>query len=152
MVSALPVLPAEREEAMASLRVRELMTPMAIPVRAGDDLATLVRQMADLGVRHIPVVDDAGCLVGLVTHRDLLRRALVNPDLTLDEQRDLLGHMRVEQVMTTQVEAATPEQDVCEVARTMLQNKFGCMPVVEGRKLIGILTEGDFVRYFTCRR
>ena len=46
------------------------------------------------------------------------------------------------------VETADPELPLSDAARVMFENKFGCLPVVEGWRVIGILTESDFVKYF----
>ena len=60
----------------------------------------------------------------------------------------ILENRRVGELMTTAVEAVEPDADIAEAARIMFDNKFGCLPVVEGRRLVGILTEADFVRLF----
>ena len=134
---------------VSKLRVRDLMTEEVVVVTADDSLAALRDLMYDRDVRHMPVVDRERELVGLVTKRDLLRDSLI-------EQRDvpdfveevILEHRRVGELMTTAVEAIEPDADIAEAARIMFDNKFGCLPVVEGRRLVGILTEADFVRLF----
>ena len=131
---------------VSKLRVRDLMTEEVV---AEDSLAALRDLMYDRDVRHMPVVDRDRELVGLVTKRDLLRDSLI-------EQRDvpdfveevILERRRVGELMTTAVEAIEPDADIGEAARIMFENKFGCLPVVEGRRLVGILTEADFVRLF----
>jgi CBS domain-containing protein len=50
--------------------------------------------------------------------------------------------------MSSPVETADPEQDVGSAARILFDNKLGCLPVVEGGRVVGILTESDFVRWF----
>jgi CBS domain-containing membrane protein len=95
------------------------------------------------------VVDVEGDLVGLLTHRDLLRYALIErTDLPLSLQRGVLKRIRVEEVMTSEVETAEPGQWLQEAALVMFDNKYGCVPVVEGTRVVGILTEADFVRFF----
>jgi CBS domain-containing protein len=51
-------------------------------------------------------------------------------------------------MMTREVATADPDTDAYEAAATIFENKFGCLPVVEGSRLVGILTEADFVRRF----
>jgi CBS domain-containing protein len=53
----------------------------------------------------------------------------------------------VEEVMVHEVETVEPTAPLSEAAALMLENKFGCLPVVEGDRLVGILTESDFVRH-----
>jgi CBS domain-containing protein len=62
--------------------------------------------------------------------------------------REILRRTRVEEVMTSEVETAAPDLPLSEAAQVMFEKKFGCLPVLEGSKLAGILTESDFVRYF----
>jgi CBS domain-containing membrane protein len=132
------------------LRVRDLMTDHVISVHPGESVATIYDAMTERSIRHVAVVDDEGDLVGVVSHRDLLRHALIErSDLPMFIQRAVLKRTKVEEVMTSEVETADPDQPLFEAARLMFENKFGCLPVVEGWRLVGILTESDFVRYFT---
>jgi CBS domain-containing membrane protein len=97
--------------------------------------------------RHMPVVDGEGDLVGLVTHRDLLRYALIEqPEVPRFVETALLERLTVGDVMVREVETVDPGAELRQAAQTMIENKFGCLPVVEGRRLVGILTESDFVR------
>ena len=134
---------------MSELRVRDLMTPNVVTVRPDDTIARAYELMLDNRFRHLVVVDGEGDLVGLLTHRDLLRHALIErTDLPLSLQRGVLRRIRVEEVMTSEVETAEPGQWLQEAAVVMFENKYGCLPVVEGSRVVGILTEADFVRFF----
>ncbi len=133
---------------MPNLLVRDLMTEKLFTVRPEHDLAHLNDMMAEMHVRHMPVVDEDGALVGLVSQRDLLRTAMDPAGmLPVSEQRELLRNTRVREIMTVEVETATPDTDIAEAGNLMLENKLGCLPVVEGEQLVGILTESDFVKY-----
>ncbi|MFO1463273.1 MAG: CBS domain-containing protein [bacterium] len=133
---------------MPNLLVRDLMTEKLFTVRPEHDLAHLNDMMAEMHVRHMPVVDEDGALVGLVSQRDLLRTAMDPAGmLPVSEQRELLRNTRVREIMTVEVETATPDTDIAEAGNLMLENKLGCLPVVEGDQLVGILTESDFVKY-----
>lgn len=134
---------------MNDLRVRDFMTPNVVTVRPDDTIAKAYELMLDNRFRHLVVVDGDGDLVGLLTHRDLLRHALIErTDLPLSLQRGVLRRIRVEEVMTSEVETAEAGQWLREVALVMFDNKYGCLPVVEGSRVVGILTEADFVRFF----
>ncbi len=132
---------------MPTMRVRDLMTLDVIAVSPGDSLARLRDLMYDRDVRHMPVVEANGDLVGLVSQRDLLRSSLIEqadvPDFIEDA---LLAKLRVRELMTTGVLSVEPGVDIREAAQIMYENKYGCLPVVEGPRLVGILTESDFVR------
>jgi len=137
---------------MRDLRVRDLMSDHVISVHPGDSVDKVYDAMTERGIRHIAVIDDEGDLVGLVSHRDLLRHALIErSDLPFFLQRAVLRRTLAEEVMTSEVETAEPDLPLSEAARIMFENKFGCLPVVEGWRVVGILTESDFVRYFTRR-
>lgn len=138
---------------MSELRVRDLMTPNVVTVQSGDSVATAYELMLDHRFRHLVVIDGEGDLVGLLTHRDLLRHSLIErAGLPLSFQNDVMERIRVEEVMTSEVETAEPGQWLQEAALVMYENKYGCLPVVEGSRPVGILTEADFVRFFALTR
>lgn len=135
---------------MEPILVRDLMTSKVFTLRPDATMARLYELMDSKHIRHIPVVDGDEDLVGLVTHRDLLRSALTDrSDLPLAIQRQVLETVRVSEIMTTAVETIEQDQDICDAVDLMMENKFGCLPVVEGDRLVGILTEADFVRYLS---
>lgn len=135
---------------MNELRVRDLMTEKVVSVRPQDSVEAIYDAMAERNIRHLTVIDEEGDLVGVVSHRDLLRSSMIErSDLPLSVQRERMRRIRVEEVMTSEVETAEPEQPLSEAAQVMFENKFGCLPVVEGWRVVGILTESDFVKYFT---
>jgi CBS domain-containing membrane protein len=129
--------------------VRDLMRDRVFAVRPDDDLATVRDLMDDHAVRHVPVIDADGDVVGMVSHRDLLRAALIErADVPLVVERTLLERTHVRDVMTTYVETSSPETPLGEAARRMLESRIGSLPVTEGGRLVGILTEADFVRSY----
>jgi CBS domain-containing membrane protein len=129
--------------------VRDLMTENVVTFSPKDNLADLADRMADEHIRHAPIVDREGELVGLVTERDLARFALFDsPDAPLSVEREVLGGRRVREIMGTEVDTLEPDASLREAAELLLENKVGCIPIVEGRRVVGILTEADFVRRF----
>ena len=129
--------------------VRDLMTGHVFALRATDDLEALYDLMDQHHIRHVPVVDRDGDLVGLVTQRDLARSVLGAQDvLPLSVQQEILRRRSVREVMATEVETVEADTDLGSAAQMLLENKIGCLPVVEGDHLVGILTESDFVRRY----
>ncbi len=132
---------------MSVMRVRDLMTRDVVAARPEDSLAHLRDMMVDRDVRHMPVIEGECDLIGLVSQRDLLRNHLIEqadvPDFIEDA---LLERLLVRELMTTGVVSIEPESDIREAAQVMYDNKYGCLPVVEGNRLVGIITESDFVR------
>ncbi len=134
---------------LEALSVGDLMTGEVRSLRPGDTLAALHDLMEEAHCRHVPVVDEQGLLVGLVTHRDLLRHAVIEqPDVPRYVESEVLRRVRVGEVMNAEVESVEADADLRLAAQAMFENKYGCLPVVDGRRLVGILTESDFVRWF----
>ena len=136
---------------MSAARVRDLMTNVVYSLTPRDDLFAAQSLMDEHNVRHLPIVDDELDLVGLITTRDLLRAASPRDDeLPLEMREARLHDASVGEVMTEEVATAQPDDDIRDAARQLLENKFGCLPVVQGSRLTGILTEADFVRHFAA--
>jgi CBS domain-containing membrane protein len=132
---------------MKELKVRDVMTADPTTLKRNDKL-TLADDIMTLGrVRHLPVVDDDDqTVVGIVTQRDLFRDALAQAlGYGRHAQRKILDTLSVKDVMATEVVTASPEASLVEAAKILTERKIGCLPVVENGKLVGILTEGDFV-------
>ncbi|HRC85595.1 MAG TPA: CBS domain-containing protein [Thermoanaerobaculia bacterium] len=127
--------------------VRDLMTEQVLALGPNSTLQEVDDLMQERHIRHVPVVDHQGDLIGLISHRDLLRNSLIEQgELPSYVENAVLTRLHARDVMVTSVEAVAPETDLREAAQIMLENKYGCLPVVEGRRLVGILTEADFVR------
>lgn len=135
---------------MANLKVRDLMTEDVLTLTAADNLASLYDLMDSRHIRHVPVVDDDDTLVGIVSDRDLLRGALgEESSLPLSVRRQMLEQLKVEEIMNTEPMTVEPDQTVREAGELMMEQKVSCLPVVDGGRLVGIITESDFVRYLT---
>jgi CBS domain-containing protein len=123
------------------------MTPAVKTLGRNDQLSLADDVMRAERIRHLPVLDEEGQLCGIVSQRDMFRGALAAA-LGYGElaQRKLLGTLVVKEVMTTDVVTTTPQTSIAEAARLMLERKIGCLPVVDGGRLVGMLTESDFVK------
>jgi CBS domain-containing protein len=96
----------------------------------------------------MPVLDEDGRLCGLVSQRDLFRGALATAiGLARSAQARILDALLVREVMTPHPITTTPDTPLHEAAAVMLRRKIGCLPVLEGDQLVGILTEADFVAH-----
>jgi CBS domain-containing protein len=127
-------------------RVRNLMTREVATLKCNDQLS-LAEDIMRLGrIRHLPVVDDEERLVGILSQRDLFRSALART-LGYGERggRKILDTLAVKEVMTTDVVTTSPDTPLTEAACVMLERKIGALPVVENSKLVGLITESDFV-------
>jgi acetoin utilization protein AcuB len=105
----------------------------------------------DKGIRHLPVVDKEHRLVGLITDRDIREAAPSDAtSLSVHELHYLLGKLKVSAFMTPKGKliTITPETIIEKAVQLMHDHKVGCLPVVEGEKLIGIITETDILGHF----
>jgi CBS domain-containing protein len=130
------------------MRVRDLMSSEVATVRRNDKLA-IADDLMNLGrIRHTPVLDDSSDeVVGILSQRDLFRGALARAiGYGGHAQQKLMNLLAVKDVMTGDPVTTTPDTPLADAARVMLERKIGCLPVLEGGKLVGILTESDFVR------
>jgi acetoin utilization protein AcuB len=129
------------------MKVRELMTTHLITVPPETPMLEARQRMQAERIRHLLVADVDGRLCGIVTDRDI-RLNLPSPATSLSvwEINYLLAQLTVEQVMSKGVIEIGPDSDIGEAARIMVGEKIGALPVVDGGRLVGILTETDFVR------
>ena len=128
-------------------RVREIMGTQPVTISASDRLST-VEDIMTLGhVRHMPVVQ-GGKLVGVVSERDLLRASLSILSEHRDEERRAFLHVvEIERVMSTPPIVVEPEAMIEEAALIMAEKKIGCLPVVDGDELVGMVTETDILQW-----
>jgi CBS domain-containing membrane protein len=128
--------------------VRDLMTPKVFSVRVDKKLLVAHEIMDWARVRHVPVVDAKNHLVGLISHRDLLRASIasVSTKVAAVERRQHLWTITIADVMTTDVQTIAPDAPVKEAARLMRLKRVGCLPVIAEERLAGIITEYDLLK------
>ena len=129
------------------MNVADLMSTDLVTLIEDETLAHAQRCMARGRIRHLPVVRD-GVLTGLITHRDLLAASFsIFAEVERNEQRRIFDTVRVVEAMHRDVVTVSPDLGVSQAAAILLENKYGCLPVVDGEGvLVGIVTEADFLR------
>jgi acetoin utilization protein AcuB len=130
--------------------VRDRMSSPAVTITPGTSLQAALNLMNEHRFRRLPVVDEKGRLVGIVSERDLLYAspppATLLSGLALNH---LLAEFRVDEIMTRNVLTATLDTFVEDAARLMVDNKVGGLPVVdEDNCVVGVITETDVFRAF----
>ena len=128
------------------MRVRDIMTPQPITVDPETPMLEARQWMVQKRIRHLVVVENAR-VVGIVTDRDI-RLNLPSPATSLSvwELNYLLAQLTVGGVMSATVLVVNPDRPVPDAARIMMEHKIGALPVVDEGRLVGIVTESDFVR------
>jgi CBS domain-containing protein len=118
--------------------VEFFMTRDLFTVRADDVVDLAANLMRWKHIRHLPVEDDDGRLVGLISHRDLV-------DLLASSNHHVKRSVAIRDIMHTDLLTATPDTPTMAALSTMRDNNIGCLPVVRGEHLVGIITERDFL-------
>jgi len=126
--------------------VRDIMTPEVTTLGRNDALQ-LAKDIMTLGrVRHFPVIDDDQ-VVGVVSQRDLYKASLGSVMKYGEKaQRAFLEGIAVKEVMSAPAITIAPQAAVQEAARLMMEKKIGCLPVLEGAQLVGLVTETDMLK------
>ena len=129
------------------LKIKDIMTSEVFVLHAAQTLELLRSLMRIKHVRHVPIVDPDNTFVGLMTHRDLLAQTISHLAEVDDEEQEYLDrHIHIMNIMKTDVTTVDPEMDVCNAITMLLEHKYGCLPVVTDGKLVGIVTEADFLK------
>lgn len=128
--------------------VRNHMTSPAVTIKSDLPFQEALRLMREHHFRRLPVVDNKGVLIGIVSERDLLY-ASPSPatSLSMWEVNYLLSKIKVNRLMSTSVISTRPDDTIEAAAQLLVENKIGGLPVVdEENRPIGVITETDIFR------
>jgi CBS domain-containing membrane protein len=125
------------------------MTQPVVSVGPTSPLREVIQLMETHGIRHVAVVEpETERLVGLISHRDVLRSQEGSlSGAASDEQVHMNRWIEARWVMTKEVRTVYPDTPALEAALALRSHGYGCVPVVEHGRLVGMLTESDFVDY-----
>lgn len=129
--------------------VKDYMTKEPVTAHPETPVLEAIHLLKEKGFRRLPILKD-GQLVGLVTEKDL-KDAMPSKATTLSvwEMNYLLSKLTVEEVMVRSVITIQAEAPLEEAALLMEERKIGALPVMEGERLVGIITVTDVMRAFT---
>jgi acetoin utilization protein AcuB len=120
-----------------------------LTVQPDVSIAEALEKMRREKLRHLPVLDKKGHLLGIVSRQDLLYASPSSvTSLNVWEVTYLVSQVKVKEVMTKDVITAAENMPVEDAARIMSDNKIGCLPVVRDGLLVGIITETDLFNIF----
>jgi len=125
--------------------VEQVMKTPVVTLRATNTIAEALQLLRHHRIRHLPVIDGEGRLVGLVTDRDLrdASPSIFHLHKHLDDLQKPVSTM-----MKTDVIVGHPLDFVEEVAALFYEHRIGCLPIVNNGKLVGIITQTDLLRTF----
>ena len=141
------------------MKARDIMTPDVVSVDPDASVAEAAQLMLQRRISGLPVVDQAGELVGVITEGDFLRRAemgtqrrrsrwieiLIGPGQLASEYVQTSGR-KVHQVMTTNVQTATEDTTLEDIVRLMERRRIKRVPILRGKKLVGIISRANLLQ------
>jgi CBS domain-containing protein len=144
------------------LRAKDIMTRTVHSVTADTDVEELARLFVTKGVSAMPVLDEAGCLEGVVTETDLVEQdkplhiptvisifdwvLYLESEKNFREEVEKITARKVGEICTREVVTCTPDTPVSEIAALMIEKKAHLIPVVEEKKVVGVVARLDIIR------
>ncbi|WP_341501813.1 CBS domain-containing protein [Gallaecimonas sp. GXIMD4217] len=125
------------------MTVDELMTRHPHTLGPENTLKDALALMQDKHIHHIPILDDKGALVGLVSHRDALS---ASHSILAREPAGQNGNTPLASFMTSKVVSVAPQAGLKEAGHYLQKHQYGCLPVLDDGVLVGIITESDYVQ------
>lgn len=127
-----------------ALLAKDLMTTPVITLASDATLLEAWALMTRRAFRHLPISSVHGTLVGMVSDRDLIRHA---PDLVIAGIQSTAARQPLANIMSPRVLSATPTTDIREIARVMMDERVGALPILDtDRRPIGIISKQDLLR------
>lgn len=128
------------------MTLSEIMTEHPFTLGPSNSVKQAMDLMQQERIRHIPIVDEQHHLLGLVTLTDILatresKLLLISPE----REAEFTDSVQLDEIMTRQVASVDPHAGIKEAALYLQRHRYGCLPVLKGRMLIGIVTESDFI-------
>ena len=121
------------------ITIDEFMTPEPYTLRGTDSIDSARKVMTEKHIRHIPITDNDNHVLGLVTQRDVL--AATEPGETSHQGADI----RLSDIMIHNVSSIHQTGSLRQAAMYLQSHKYGCLPVVSDDRLVGIITDTDFI-------
>ena len=140
-------------KALKEIRVWEIMSNPVESVKANDLMDDALELMIREDYRTIPVVNDANNVIGIVGMREIIDNNWKKENKTIgDLEKSARSQITVESIATTSAKTISWDADVAEAVDIMVENRFSTLPVVEGKDLVGIITEYDILELISACR
>jgi len=128
------------------ITIEEFMTSEPYTLRETDSINDAWEIMIGKHIRHIPITDDSNHVLGLVTQRDVL--AATEPGAILEAKsasHELKSDIKLSDIMIRDVSVIHQSDSLRQAALYLQSHKYGCLPVVLDDRLVGIITDSDFI-------
>lgn len=128
------------------ITIEEFMTSEPYTLREADSINDAWEIMIGKNIRHIPITDDDGHVLGLITQRDVL--AATEPGAIREAKsasHEVKSDLRLSEIMIRDVKVIHKADSLRQAALYLQSHKYGCLPVVMDDKLVGIITDSDFI-------
>lgn len=149
----MPVKKEELKRFLKDTRIRQVMDSPVITVQETDDFALVQEKIALYDIRHLPVVDETGSIIGLITQRDLYQ---IHSPRRLDDgswyyDKEALNKFLLKNVMLQKPFTLKANNSLYEAMDAMVLSKFGCVPIVDDyQKPCGILTRDTILKFLVA--
>ena len=120
------------------MKVRDAMAKTVTTAKKNDKVIDVAKKMKQEDAGFMPVVDDGGRLIGVITDRDIVIRCIAEGH---DPRAETAEHL-----MSTQVTTISPDDDIEEAGRKMEREEVRRLPVAENGRLVGVLSHGNLVQ------
>jgi CBS domain-containing membrane protein len=133
-------------------KVSTIMTQEVLTVDINDSLTKVSELFNSNKLRHLPVISK-NKLVGIISHTDILRISFGNTfeDDQLDADEAIFDMLSINQIMKHSPFSVSVDQTITEVAEILSEKQFHALPVIKNKKLVGIVTTTDLIRYYLCQ-
>ena len=129
--------------------VKDRMTSDPMTIMPDTSFSDAFHTLREKKIRHLPVVDDEGRLVGIVARTDLVHASpSMSAPSNVFEMTYLLANLHIRDVMTSPPVTVPEDVPLEEAARVMVEKKIGCLPVMRNGTLVGVITETDIFETF----
>ena len=140
-------------KALKEIKVWEIMSNPVESVKVNDLMDDALDLMIREDYRTIPVVNDANQVTGIVGMREIIDNNWKKDNKTIgDLEKSARSQITVESIATTSAKTISWDSDVSEAVDIMVENRFSTLPVVEGKELVGIITEYDILELISACR
>ncbi|MDH5730562.1 MAG: CBS domain-containing protein, partial [Gammaproteobacteria bacterium] len=138
---------AQQKEPQPAIIARQIMRSPVTTLTESASLLEAWNLFRETRYRHIPIVNVHGVLTGLVSDRDLLRYAATSGHVPPYDENSAEAKLSIRDLMRTRVLTASPETEIRFIARVLIEQRIGVMPIVnEQSEPLGMITRSDILR------